>query len=181
MHCPFPISDLILELVVLLGEDLFYYPGAMAEDFLQLPPHNHLLRNVAEEVEREGVVDFIIDERPGISLRESVRVMPEGIGTFHLLINESAQGLILADEALPSCSHAHDAYGIVNDGTLLHHNRGGGHDAEPEPRRGDHGEVLGPGKEFKNVAEGATDKLLSMESEDFHGFSARPGCWRYTL
>ncbi|MFM1943605.1 MAG: hypothetical protein RI897_2587 [Verrucomicrobiota bacterium] len=94
---------------------------------------------------------------------------PQPVGAAFLFVGEVVRWVPAGDFRLPAEGDAVNPEAIIDEGSGLHGDGGGGEDGKVQPGRGDGFEVFGVGEEAEGFLEREWQESILFEDESSHG------------
>lgn len=123
---------------------------------------------IDEATAEEGVGDLVTHTGLVAFGCERMAMDPEAVGAAFLFVGEVVRWVPAGDFSLPAQGDSVDPEFIVDEGSGLHRDGGGGKDGKMQPGRGDGFEVFGAGEEAERFLEGERQESILFEYEASH-------------
>ena len=159
-------------------EDRLNGASPMPEDLLQLPANHRRVRQLAQQAERQRVIDDVDDAGPIPLGHEGVAMIPAAVRAFQLDVAEPVGRVIVADPASPAHRDPKERPNSVVDLQAVAHRRVRRLKVEAKAWRGDAAEVLRPREEGEDLVDRTINEQLSAQAVRGHGAlrSSGSGC-----
>ena len=119
------------------------------------------VRDGAERSEGQRVTDGVAHQRPALGGLELVRVVPQGVRSVQLLVDEAPPGLPDLDARQPADGQPVQAQPVLDERAAIHGDGPRRDDAKRQPRRRDGLEVPRVGEEREDLRRRRLEPLLA--------------------
>lgn len=140
----------------------------MRENLLDVACHEKF---VHEKIERDRVLDAVLNEGSAIAFLENMFVPPEAVGPAHLFVDETRRRLPDRDPALPANREPVDPQLMIDQRSRPHLDRRRRDGVKVHPWRSDGVEIGGIGEKRENFFARARQPKLGSKFANAH-------CWR---